>query len=348
MPATPIVEPDTTPRAFSMGNSSLNDKLEALETKLCGKIMAMKSYFMNELRSLKQEAPVIKNRNYNQDNTTVLKSRIKLLELENQLLKCDVSKKQKFIDTILEHNSNLSHNIDVTSASTTTYDQHVTREPQHIDDTDRSGTEHNDRQKHDYKSNRENKKRDDNNKEKKKSNEDNLPTDTNKKNVYILGDSIVKHVEGWKLKNSLGNNHNVYVRSFPGAKVKCMKDYVKPCIRENNPEYVILHVGTNELNSELTPERIAKSVIDVGKNIQINHTTVSISSIVPRNDNFNNKATEVSKELSKMCKKGRLLFVDHSSINPKAHLNRSKLHLKRHGYEKLGKNFVSFIRNNYA
>ena len=127
-----------------------------------------------------------------------------------------------------------------------------------------------------------------------------------------------------------------------------MKDYVKPCIRENNPEYVILYVESNELNSELTPERIAKSVIDVGKNIQINHTTFSISSIVPRNDNFNNKATEVSKELSKMCKKETLLSVDHSSINPKAHLNRSKLHLKRNGYEKLGKNFVSFIRNNYA
>ena len=68
----------------------------------------------------------------------------------------------------------------------------------------------------------------------------------------------MKHVEGWKLKNSLGNNHNGYVRSFPGEKVKCMKDYVKSCIRENNPEYVILHVGTNELNSELTPEIIAK------------------------------------------------------------------------------------------
>ena len=117
MPATPIVGPNTTPRVFSIGNSSLNDKLEALETKLCGKIMAMKSYFMNELRSLKQEAPATNNRNYNQDDTTVLKSRIKLLELENQLLKCDVSNKQKFIDTILEYNSKLSHNIDVTRAS---------------------------------------------------------------------------------------------------------------------------------------------------------------------------------------------------------------------------------------
>ena len=82
-----------------------------------------------------------------------------------------------------------------------------------------------------------------------------------------------------------------------------MKDYVKPRIRENKPQYAILHVGTNELNSELTPERIAKSVIDVGKNIQTNHKTVSISGIVPRNENFNNKATEVNKELSKMCRR---------------------------------------------
>ena len=67
-----------------------------------------------------------------------------------------------------------------------------------------------------------------------------------------------------KLKRSIDQNH-VYVRSFSGAKVKCMKDYEKLCIREKNPDYVIFHVGTNELNSELPPERIAKSIIDVAK-----------------------------------------------------------------------------------
>ena len=41
-------------------------------------------------------------------------------------------------------------------------------------------------------------------------------------------------MEGWKLKNSSVNSHNVYGRSFLGAKVKCMKDSVKPSIRENN------------------------------------------------------------------------------------------------------------------
>ena len=44
------------------------------------------------------------------------------------------------------------------------------------------------------------------NKEKKKFKQNNLLIDTNNKNVYILGDSIVKHVERWKFKNLLGNN----------------------------------------------------------------------------------------------------------------------------------------------
>ena len=159
---------------------------------------------------------------------------------------------------------------------------------------------------------------------------------------------MVKHVEGCKLKNSIDQNHNAYVRSFSGAKVKCMKDYVKPCIREKNPDYVIFHIGTNELNSELPPKRIAKSTIDVAKNTQSDSRIVSISGIVPHNDNFNIKTTEVNRELSKMCDKEKLLFLSHSNINPKIHLNKSKLHLNRNGYEKLGKNFVNFIRNNYT
>ena len=141
--------------------------------------MTRKSYFMDELQSLKQETPVTKNRNYNQNETTALKNRINLLELENQLLKCDVSNKQKFIDTMLEHNSKLSHNIDTTPASPAAYDHYVTSKPQHIRENqngERSNTEHNKRRKHVYKSNRENKKSDDKNKEKKKSKQDNLPT----------------------------------------------------------------------------------------------------------------------------------------------------------------------------
>ena len=54
----------------------------------------------------------------------------------------------------------MCHNIDVTPASSTTYDHHVSSEP-HLKENqngERSDAEHNDRRKHDYKSNRENKK----------------------------------------------------------------------------------------------------------------------------------------------------------------------------------------------
>ena len=82
--------------------------------------------------------------------------------------------------------------------------------------------------------------------------------------------------------------------------------------------------------------------------VKIFKSTIELSGIVPRNDNFNNKATELNKELSKMCKKEKLLFLDHSNMNQKTHLNRSELHLNCNGYEKLGKDFVSFIKNNYT
>ena len=35
---------------------------------------------------------------------------------------------------------------------------------------------------------------------------------------------MVKRVEEWKLKKSIDKDHNVYVRIYLGAKLKCMKD----------------------------------------------------------------------------------------------------------------------------
>ena len=86
---------------------------------------------------------------------------------------------------------------------------------------------------------------------------------------------------------------------------------------KKNPDYVILHVGKNELNSELLPEKIAKSIIDDAKSNQSHSRIVGISGIVPHNDNFIIKAMEVNKEFSDMCDKEKLLFLKHSNINLK-------------------------------
>ena len=123
-----------------------------------------------------------------------------------------------------------------------------------------------------------------------------------------------------------------------------MKDYAKACIRENDPDHAILHVGTNELNSELVPEGIEKPIVDVAKNIKSEIRSVSVSGVVPRNDDLNNKASEVNKKLSRMCKKENVPSLEHCNINPRAHLNKSRIHLNQNRSEKL----VDFIVNHYA
>ena len=59
-----------------------------------------------------------------------------------------------------------------------------------------------------------------------------------------------------------------------------MKDNVKPCIREKNPDHTIMHVGTNDLNSE----KVAKSIVDLAKRMVSQKRKVTVSGIKPRND----------------------------------------------------------------
>ena len=45
------------------------------------------------------------------------------------------------------------------------------------------------------------------------------------------------------------------MKSFSGGKITRMKDYVKPALREN-PDQIIVYVGTNNLASNKLPEQI--------------------------------------------------------------------------------------------
>ena len=56
------------------------------------------------------------------------------------------------------------------------------------------------------------------------------------KSLAILGDSMVKHLNGWEMCKKI-KKCKVYVRSFPGAKVQCMEDYKKRSIRDE-PETI--------------------------------------------------------------------------------------------------------------
>ena len=62
--------------------------------------------------------------------------------------------------------------------------------------------------------------------------------------TLLIGDSMIKHIQGTKLGEAFG--HRVVVKSFFGATTKAMKDYLKPNL-EPSPDLVVLHVGTNDL-----------------------------------------------------------------------------------------------------
>lgn len=80
-------------------------------------------------------------------------------------------------------------------------------------------------------------------------------------------------------------------------------------------------MGTNHLSSETTPERIAKLIVDLIKNIKKENRSVGMSGIVPQNDTPNNKAWDVKSRSGTIedctawrCAKKRKLIIQGIKI----------------------------------
>lgn len=67
--------------------------------------------------------------------------------------------------------------------------------------------------------------------------------------AYALGDSIVNKLNNYLLTKKVRHNYLVKVWPFSGAKVNYMADHVKPTLRGDKPNHIILHTGTNDLRS---------------------------------------------------------------------------------------------------
>ena len=117
---------------------------------------------------------------------------------------------------------------------------------------------------------------------------------------------------------------------------------MKPFLHEN-PDYFVLHIGTNDLNSDRSPELIAKSITDAGPSLKNDSHDVSISSIVVRNDKFKEKATQVNENLERLSAEPNIYFINHTNNILPQHLNKSKLLLNRKGSSILSSNFVKAL-----
>ena len=109
-----------------------------------------------------------------------------------------------------------------------------------------------------------------------------------KKISMVLGDSMVKHIQGWGITKKPENKHKVYIRPFAGLKVICMND-----ICEKNTDHIIFHVGTNDIPTSKDSLAIVQSIVDLAKSVMTQDRSVTISGIIPQNNQWNNKVREV-------------------------------------------------------
>ena len=156
---------------------------------------------------------------------------------------------------------------------------------------------------------------------------------------------MVKKLNGYLLMKKVRHKFLAKVCPFAGAKVSCMIDHVKPTIRHDKPDHVILHTGTNDLRNEKTASQIARSITELVMSLENNDNSVIVSGIVPRNKNLNNKATDVNIHLLVMCKEREIPFIAHSeNIDSIKHLNERELHLNHNGIKAFAEYFPVFLK----
>ena len=89
-----------------------------------------------------------------------------------------------------------------------------------------------------------------------------------------------------------------------------------------------------------TPEVISNLIIDTAKSPK-----TIISNIVPRGDKYKGKGGMLSKVINDACHEESIPVINHNNINPKRHINRSKLHFNNYGNSVYVKNIRTFLCN---
>lgn len=155
--------------------------------------------------------------------------------------------------------------------------------------------------------------------------------------TLITGDSMLVGID----EKGISPNNDVKVRSFPGAKVEDMTDYIKPLLKKR-PDRIILHVGTNNTKDESSRSILEKMLLikDV-INTALPACQVIISNIVKRNDDAKAKVTITN--LNKHLEELNLDIINNGNIDSDC-LGKKGLHLNKKGNGKLAVNFIRGIR----
>ena len=137
------------------------------------------------------------------------------------------------------------------------------------------------------------------------------------------------------------------IRPFPGAKQKtclttlCMFHYLVPLL-EKMPDYVILHVGTNDA-IDYEASYIVKKILQVKKFIKLRlpNCKVIISRPIKRHDKDN--ASLVIEEVVPQFQKLTTGMIGNKNI-AKKQLGKRGLHLNGFGLKTFAQNLIAAVR----
>ena len=172
--------------------------------------------------------------------------------------------------------------------------------------------------------------------------ESNHETYTERKSTFIVGDSIISGLKGWRMSDK---NNVVRVRSFPGATIEDMDDYIKPSSRAS-PDNLIIHIGTNNLPSD-EPKQIVDKITKLAEAFQHSspNTSIAISELAPRNDSgeLNSKGKSVNRLLRPSCVSRGWTYLEHG-LDAES-LNSKGLHLNKKGTAQLATDLNKYIKS---
>ena len=160
------------------------------------------------------------------------------------------------------------------------------------------------------------------------------------KRLLILGDSIVKNIEPYKMKNS--TKYITTVNSIPEAITEVMSHHVKGFMVYFAPDIVLLHCDANNLKKRSYSSENRTEYIEVGREDR-GKRDVLFSGIINRSNDYHAKLQKVNEFLSEIKTRKNVKYIDNGNIGLDM-LNRSKLYLNRFGLIQLAKSYREILK----
>ena len=144
----------------------------------------------------------------------------------------------------------------------------------------------------------------------------------------------------------MSRRHRIINRCIPGTNIEFWTKFGPLFIDHYNPDYVIIHLGTNDIDNTFPIEciRFLRELIKCLLCIKPSLRIIISGLTTQRNIGHNAWIREFNARMFEICQKQSWYFINNDNIKD-SNLTNDGLHLNMSGVKKLAQNFIHTIRN---